>query len=890
MKNTYINIALRCIAAAILAVLAFSCTKPEESTQPEKDIEPVFPTLVENYQVTPGEKLTLTITPNFDWEVSIPQDAFQWFQILDGTFKLPSISGKASDKPVTITIQVSDQEEFDTNRSVEVSLTMNGKTKVIAKYMRPAKDRTIAIYPAELNADGSLKLAEDGQSYVYSSKPAESLSLVWSASDSDFRAPVKVEANFAWTLSLPEWAETRLPENIGNVEEIVITGTSIDGAQGKAEFKAGDSVMKEVSLTVPSCGEIKVYAATHEGGEWKYSEGGDYLWTESAVDETTLVWMGADFRMPVKIDSKCNWDVEVPEWLNVQLPENGLTCGEISINLMGVPSKYPTEDTSGSLVFKYQGSKLYELKVNIPGCREMVSHSLGMQLLDLEFNYSGQFNTSTGYVDAPALASFRGTSLSCIVAVEKKDGKYLPDADVEWLIVDADAYSKAEGADVIQTREVRLSVSENLGNDRYATLFFLPYLPEGGKAGLFNEDKTEVNEAYAKYAVSVMQHSSDMDYLTVAATEEEMTDAGASFAPASESKKAELLSAFGETKYVYSLAYTKEYAHETAILTLARPYTEVKMFGQDKAELPEGSWLQFKSINEGSQGEITMYLNQKLPLEPSVGYVVFYLDGAVLAIVECTSPKIEPLLGLAHSYIDFGADASVGTLSFDCNVAWTISSAAEWCTVTPESGEGNGTIKVSVTENEGEARSTVLIVTYAGKTAEISINQEGVKEDEGPEYEFSNGDSKVHFVDAKTAEEAGAALYRLTSGELYDSYREGDAPVYHLVYTDEATKLNITLPRTVKTHINNPYKYSSYFSVNDNVYGEYFGPNDLLNEVVRDSKGSVSITMTMPSSDVLPEGVGYLRGTIHFLSGNATTSDSSANIEIILICTLDPTE
>lgn len=880
MKNI-----IRFIAFFVTVVLAFACTKPEESKgQEQEKVVPVFPALVENYKVTPGEKLTFSFTPNMDWEISIPQEAFQWFQLMDGTFKMAKISGKASDKPVTVTVQVSEQEEFDTNRSVDVSLTMGGETKVIAKYMRPAKNRSIAIYPAELNADGTFKLSDDGTSYVYSSEPVETMTLVWSAQDADFRAPLKVVSNFSWKLDIPEWAETKLPESIADVEEIVITGSSIEAAQGKALFKAGDDVLKEVALSIPSCAEIKIYSAQHQGDEWLYSDEGDFLWTESAVTEVNLAWMGTDYRMPVKIDSRCNWELECPEWMNLQLPEDGVTSGVISLNMRGVPSKYPMDDTSGAVIFKYKGTKIYEIKVSIPGSRNLVYHSLDMQLTDLEFNYTGQFNTSTGYVEPPVNATIQGTSLSCIVPVEFKDGNYMTDADVEWLVIDAQAYSKAEGADVIQTREVKISVKENVGVERNAVIFFLPYLPEGGIAALFNAAKTEIKEEYLEYAVTVVQHSSDMDYLTINATEEAMADAGAEFSPASETLKAELLAAFGETNYVYSLVYTKEYANETAVLTLARPFTSIKIFGQDKAELPEGSWLQYKEVNEGAQGEITMYLGKNLPLEPSVGYVVFYHEDIVLAIVECTSPKIEPTINMAQSYLAFTAQAGEGTITFDCNVDWTVTSGSDWCTVSPAEGKAGSAVavNVTVTENKAEAREAKLTVSYGGKSAEISITQEGAAVSDGPKYEFSNGDSTVHFVNPTEAEEAGATLYHLTSGEIYDSYKEGSTPVYHLVYTKDNTKLNITIPRTAKVFINNPYKYSSYFSVNETVYGEYFGPNGLLNEVVRDSKGSVSIRMTMP------EDMDFMRGNINF-TGQSSVSTTGSMV-IILVCTLDLTE
>jgi hypothetical protein len=86
-----------------------------------------------------------------DWTVTVPSATFQWFWIQDGSFKAEKVSGKVAEgqkETVTVQIGVSDTEEFDMNRSCEVTLTMGGESKVIAKYMRPAKNRTISVYAA----------------------------------------------------------------------------------------------------------------------------------------------------------------------------------------------------------------------------------------------------------------------------------------------------------------------------------------------------------------------------------------------------------------------------------------------------------------------------------------------------------------------------------------------------------------------------------------------------------------------------------------------------------------------------------------------------------------------------------------------------------------------
>lgn len=640
------------VALSSLLFAMSACTKPgpDDGGQPEKEA-PAFPALIENYSVQPGEVLKITFTPNYDWEVSVPSEMRQWFWIKDGSFTVTNIRGTASETPVTVEVCVTDNDEFDKNFSCEVTMKMDSQTKVVAKYMLPAKERTLSVYAAEWNDDGSLKIAEDGESYVYSMVETSSFDLKWSAADADFRAPVAVEANCEWEVELPEWLATNVPETTSGVVELVFTGVSLEDASGKVVFKAGGEVLKELDVTVPSCSEMNVYSAVVTDGEFEYGTDGEYLWTDDAVEEVTLAWLGSDFRMPVKIDSKCDWTLEAPEWITAEIPEE--TAGLISLTLMGNPSKYPLEDTSDKLVFKMGDDVVHEMTVNIPGCRDIMSYSVSMNLTKLDFSYIGQIKTTTGYIDGPVEASIFGSSESDVFAVEFKDGKYDLNAsdDPDWIDITVGSFNTAEGADVLQTRDVKISVTENAGDERRAVIFFMPYNFWGKLSTLFNDDKTEIKEEFKAYALPVVQYSNDTEYLTPSSTEEAMAEAGVSFAAASDEKKAELAAAFGQTKYVYTLAYDNIYARDEAFFTMARPFTSVKVFDQNKVDQSASEpafWLNFVSASESNNfGVIDMYNGEgfQLPEDPQTGYVVFYDSmGNVLAIVECTSPEAEEVV------------------------------------------------------------------------------------------------------------------------------------------------------------------------------------------------------------------------------------------------------
>ena len=171
---------LRLLAALALTVAMAACGDENKlvggKDQPD-DVVPEFPELVEDYAVLPGSVQEIVFTPNLAWKVSIASELRQWFWIKDGSFSVTELSGEASEEPVTVYLAVTENAEFDKNYSCDVTLTMGGESKVIAKYMLPAKEKVMEIYQAQKEADGSFKMSDDGESYVYETQPATSAEL-----------------------------------------------------------------------------------------------------------------------------------------------------------------------------------------------------------------------------------------------------------------------------------------------------------------------------------------------------------------------------------------------------------------------------------------------------------------------------------------------------------------------------------------------------------------------------------------------------------------------------------------------------------------------------------------------------------------------------------------
>ncbi|MBR2128323.1 MAG: hypothetical protein IJ940_05605 [Bacteroidales bacterium] len=565
-----------------LALAVVSCTAPEVDDEKNENgggkVDPVFPTLVEK-TVVPGDEVTLTASPNLDWEISVPQSTLQWFWIQDGAFKSDKCSGKAGEQ-VTVVIGVSETEEFDTDRTCEVTMKMGGESKVIAKLKRLAKEKTLAVYVAKV-VDGEIQFVEDGSSYDYGSEEA----------------------------------------------------TSID-----------------------------------------------------------LIWTGTDFRLPIKVESNYDWTVRTPEWASVDVPET--SAGVVNVNVYGVPSQYPEDAASGRIQFMGGDVVVKEYDITIPGCSDIFSYSITMGLTELNFNFSGQIKTSMGYTDGPVSATVSGTSAVQVFAVGMVDGKYdISGAlDPEWLSVDVDAYDASEGADVLQSRNVTISAALNEGEDRQAMMFFLP--PAGWtKDDLFTETKDAVKDEYKQYAVPVVQHSSNQEFIQMLSDASVMAEGGATFAV---SEDEGLYTMFGQTRYAYELLYNDQYARDNARMIFTSPVTSAKVFDEAGTEMTTG-FLTITLDEDMCGGVIDMIADAR-----SVGYVVLYgTTDNVLAVVRCTyDPQTQ-----------IGEVSDVAFIGESANYAEMVGATLEHLT--------EGTLYNQYKENE----SLVYHLTYrtAGMPMKISI-------------------------------------------------------------------------------------------------------------------------------------------------------------------------
>lgn len=357
------------VIIASVAMMVISCNQEGNAD----DQKPVFPELKE-YSVEPGETVELAFNANLDWELTVPENSVQWFWIQDGTFKLYRVKGKAGDNVVTL--GVSSTEEFDTDRSCEVTLKMGNESQVIAKLVRSSKDKTLTLYAAVVT-DGEIQFKEDGSGYLYEETEAQKLNLIWTGSD--FRLPVQVDANYNWTVKTPVWAQIDVPENGVGLTSFNILGVPseypLDAADGKIQFMAGTNVVKEYAISIPGCKDIFSYKMDMGISELVFNYAGQFRVSTGFIDGPASGYVSgaSDVRVLALGSDGTSYSAEAPAWLALDVAAYDTAAGaevlqerrfNVSASLNEGDNRYaalfflpPTVTASASELFDAEGVK-----------------------------------------------------------------------------------------------------------------------------------------------------------------------------------------------------------------------------------------------------------------------------------------------------------------------------------------------------------------------------------------------------------------------------------------------------------------------------------------------------------------------------------------------------
>lgn len=134
------------------------------------------------------------------------------------------------------------------------------------------------------------------------------------------------------------------------------------------------------------------------------------------------------------------------------------------------------------------------------------------------------------------------------------------------------------------------------------------------------------------------------------------------------------------------------------------------------------SWIEISPVS-GNSGISTMKVcvSPNTSISERTGYVNISIGGSQriqIPIRQCGIYVETEQLEL--SFVAAGGSLNLSVLS---NTNWIVSSLPSWITVSPNQGEGNGTVKVTASENPNTAnRSGVIHLTQIGLSIDVAVN------------------------------------------------------------------------------------------------------------------------------------------------------------------------
>lgn len=307
----------------VVAALLCGCTEDPEPIAPD------FPAQV-TATVSAGDVYTLHIQPNTAWRLAISAESATYFYLLEDGSKVYTMRGAAGSYDVQI--GVSPIEEFDTERTCEVLLTLGEgalmETRTIAVLTRGVINRDLQLYAAAtFDEDASDFVKDESGAYIYGEQPISSLELVKNINDI-YLHRIAVVANHAWAFAgdLPAWftpsvsyaeqgrTEVQLRTN---PEAYPFEDTEVEiGFSDMTEKHAPKLTAAKLALKMAGCGD---YVNLQLGTQLNFNVEGHYNNEGSYVESGVVGWLnaplGATIYKAAKVDGRYTTAADQTDWI-----------------------------------------------------------------------------------------------------------------------------------------------------------------------------------------------------------------------------------------------------------------------------------------------------------------------------------------------------------------------------------------------------------------------------------------------------------------------------------------------------------------------------------------------------------------------------------------------
>ena len=412
---------------------------------------------------------------------------------------------------------------------------------------------------------------------------------------------ITIEPNMAWEVTVPEATAAYFQIKDGDnkvytkrgeagVHTIVILASAVEEfdvervCQVSMTMKGQTKTIATLTLSKKER-ELKIYSVVMDDDAFSYAVEGEQIYayqtTEVTADGVTMIWPQemALYSTRVKVESNFNWIIDgTPSWI---VPLQGGQAGVTELWIKGDENNYPLESQSCTLNFVdavATDKVVASLKVTIPAATEIFTVEGFGEVSD--FNYQGYvMNTMVGeYVEGGVHATVTAINGSTVVAVEFTEvaGLVQPRLAPEWLTVAYDEWDSTSQA-VIQSRKLSVTVAQNAGAAREATLLVLPNGVAADNVDLIAVNGTIAAE-YLPYVVTTVKQAGDPGSIDIVG-QDAMAATGTTIAALDSSHW--MFDSFKSATVAYELLYTSKWAYEDWYVSVVRPYTAVKCYSFD---------------------------------------------------------------------------------------------------------------------------------------------------------------------------------------------------------------------------------------------------------------------------------------------------------------------
>lgn len=189
-----------------------------------------------------------------------------------------------------------------------------------------------------------------------------------------------------------------------------------------------------------------------------------------------------------------------------------------------------------------------------------------------------------------------------------------------------------------------------------------------------------------------------------------------------------------------------------------------------------------------------------------------------MSFAGCNTEEVDPVipeLEIAESLtgeavesltLQFDATESSQTFAVRCNRAWTaVSSSADWAVVTPEEGEGDNTVTVTVSRNAGTSRKAEIVVSTILFKRSITIEQTG-----------EQADAKVIFLDNLDGEAASQdSNNKWPYANEFQKYNKKGTGAAEVTYDSKSVTVRSNSPSNDTKYNNSDYSVNEASGVNN---------------------------------------------------------------------------